>query len=156
MNIKNKTVIVGVGGAGVNMMQYLQSNARLDCCVSAYHNDLLYQAISDNYTVVLVAGLGGIYGSEHIVKIAAQAIKQKKEVYAVVTMPAVVEGKLRAETAQQALKKLHAIVTIKNIKIIEIGKFIKVSNLSFEEVQDFSYSGMFAKVNEQVLDYIIS
>ena len=156
MNIKNKTVIVGVGGAGVNMMQYLQANARLDCCVSAYHNDLLYQAISDNYTVVLVAGLGGIYGSEHIIKIAEQAVKQKKEVYAVVTMPAAIEGKLRIETAQAALKKLHAIVTIKNIKIIEIGKYVKVTNLSFQDVQDFTYAGMFKKVNEQVLDYIIS
>jgi len=155
MNIKNKTVIIGVGGAGVNMIEYLKVNARLNC-VSAYHNDLLHQAIADNYTIILVAGLGGIYGSEHIVKIATQAIKQKKEVYAVVTMPAQIEGKLRIETAQAALKKLHAIVAIKNIKIIEIGKFIKVNNLSFEEVQDFTYENMFKKVNEQVLDYIIS
>jgi len=155
VNIKNKTVIIGIGGAGINMMQYLQSNAKLNC-VSAYHNDLLHQAISDNYTVVLIAGLGGSYGSEHIVKIATQAVEQKKEVYAVVTMPAVMEGKLRTETAQAALKKLHAIVAIKNIKIIEIGKFIKVNNLSFAEAQDFTYAGMFLKVNEKVLEYIIS
>jgi len=155
MITKNKTAIVGIGGAGNNMIEYLKVNAKLNC-VSAYHNYLLYQAIENNYTVVLVCGLGGIYGSTNIVKIAVQAVALKKEVYAVVTMPAQVEGKLRIETAQAALKKLHAIVSIKNIKIIEISKHIKVTNLSFQDVQDFTYAGMFKKVNEQVLDYIIS
>lgn len=157
-----KFKVVGIGGAGNNTVRawhnspvsVVQVAQELDLVSS----DLAYILSSDENwqtkllvslddVVCLIAGLGGVLGTEGIQQMAQLAKAQGKTVYAFVTTPFRAEGGRRRVRAEEAISVLQ--------NVCDDVFIFPNEELKEWENQGMEFKDCFAKRSEQILDSVI-
>lgn len=101
--------------------------------------------LKDTERLILVACLGGLIGSEYVVKVAATAQQMGIPTTVVVTTPFAFEGSVRKKRALDTIEELKKVVT--DIKICD-NETIK------DKYDDFTLWNAYDKSTEEVMKII--
>lgn len=157
-----KFKVVGIGGAGTNAIRAWNnppvSVVQVAQELNLVSSDLAYILSSDENwqtklldslddVVCLIAGLGGVLGTEGIQQMAQLAKAQGKTVDAFVTTPFKFEGARRNFIAKDAISVLQNVCD-------DVFIFPNEELLEWES-QGMAIRDCYAKRNEQILDNVI-
>lgn len=148
MNANKKMRVIGVGGAGANIVRSMNSDKFGDMDVVIVNkvgenNDIglddkeaLKTVLESSGTLFIVAGMGGETGTLGSCEIAKLAKSMGVMTYAIVTLPFAFEGQNRKDIAQKGVSELRN--QANDLMIISSEDFVSskpyMKNLSFEDL----------------------
>ena len=173
-----QNLIIGLGGAGNNIISYLQEKKNSDCnflliqtdkntntdtiienkiLLDIKNNSNIREAfnrkisnikkyIKSSEKIFIVAGLGGLCGSNVLFYLGEYCSKYYSNNYAIVTKPFNYEGKFRSKVANDAIEKSKD--KFSYYKIFENQSLFEIAN------KDTTFTQAFDFMNDSIYEYI--
>lgn len=142
-------LMMGIGNGGCNVVRKIAEHDLESMSFYYYHGEddiTIDNVLQDTEKLILVACLGGMIGSEFVVKVATTAQKMGIPTTVVVTTPFTFEGSVRKKRALATIEELQKVV--KDIKICD-NEDIK------DKYDDFNLLNAYDKSNEELINIIL-
>ncbi|MBQ0089107.1 MAG: hypothetical protein KBT27_07230 [Prevotellaceae bacterium] len=142
-------LMMGIGNGGCNVVRKIAEHDLESMSFYYYHgedNITIDDVLQDTEKLILVACLGGMIGSEFVVKVATTAHEMSIPTTVVVTTPFAFEGSVRKKRALATLEKLQKVV--KDIKICD-NESIK------DKYDDLNLLNAYDKSTEELINIIL-
>lgn len=141
-------LMMGIGNGGCNVVRKIAEHDLESMSFYYYHgedNITIDDVLQDTEKLILVACLGGMIGSEFVVKVATTAQKMGVPTSAVVTTPFAFEGLVHMKRATSAIEELRKVIN--DIKICD-NEGLK------DKYDDLTLLNAFDKSNEELIKII--